>query len=320
MDTLMKKGKWNIIVRTQGKNNEMELKNALYSIVAQDYENKSIILIIHSDDEEIIKETTTFIKHFEGLIEIKTIIAKEKQGVRAYPLNLGLENIDGEYLSFLDHDDIYYPNMGSFLIWKLNRYDRTFACGGSIETTQRMETDFDGNDYLYTVEKKKREEVKFNKFYLLLDNFIPFNTFVMRTSLIGNTTFDERLDYLEDWDFLKKIALKETFSVYQTDRPVSEYRRRYDETDTYNEKTQRKWQKARKITDENIKKESIELQVNDILYLRQMYLEKIREYINYIRNMEKNTGYRIWEGLKKNKLIANTFVKWVRELRHRIRD
>jgi glycosyltransferase involved in cell wall biosynthesis len=235
-------------------------------------------------------------------------------------LNLGLQNIDGEYVSFLDHDDIYYPNMGSLLIEELTKEKKSFAFGDSVQVEQRKMTDFSGKEYLYSKNKNRRKRTKFNKLYLLLDNFIPFNSFVMRTSLVGETTFDERLEFLEDWDFLKKISLKEEFSVSQLKQPVSEYRRRYDETDTYNKKTEKRWRKARKITDSSIKGHNITTTVEEVLDLREEYIKQIREYEETINRVTNSAGYKAWSRIERNKLFSKTVLRLVREIRHLVRD
>ena len=93
------KGKWTVVLRTQGKGLELELNNALNSLIAQTYENLLVLLMIHSNNEKIIEKTLSFIKPFQKMIEIKPVIVSDKQGNRAHPLNVALKNLDCEYLS-----------------------------------------------------------------------------------------------------------------------------------------------------------------------------------------------------------------------------
>ena len=107
----MEKKKWTIIVRTQGKNNDLELKNALNSLIAQTYENISIIITIHNDNEKVIKKH--FLpRSFSKMIEINHCCEKNK-GIEL-SLNVALRYVDSEYLSFLDNDDIL-PKYGKVL-------------------------------------------------------------------------------------------------------------------------------------------------------------------------------------------------------------
>lgn len=309
------KGKWTVVLRTQGKGLELELNNALNSLIAQTYENLLVLLMIHSNNEKIIEKTLSFIKPFQKMLNIKPIILRDKQGNRAHPLNVALKNLDCEYLSFLDDDDIYYPNMGSTLIKALEDNDKTFALGRSIDVIERLETNIAGEEYLYTVSKAKRPYQEFSKPLLLLENFIPFNTFILKTSLLDGVKFNEDMTYLEDWDFLKQLILKEEFSFIQLDVPISEYRRRNDITDTFNEDNYEKWLEAREITDNSFKDKEINTKIGDLFYIKNFYeneLEKQRAGIEIIRN---NPGYRIWDKAINNRILKNTVVKLVRKVR-----
>lgn len=309
------KGKWTVVLRTQGKGLELELNNALNSLIAQTYENLLVLLMIHSNNEKIIEKTLSFIKPFQKMLNIKPIVLRDKQGNRSYPLNAALKNLDCEYLSFLDDDDIYYPNMGSTLIKALEDNDKTFALGRSIDVIERLETNIAGEEYLYTVSKAKRPYQEFSKPLLLLENFIPFNTFILKTSLLDGVKFNEDMTYLEDWDFLKQLILKEEFSFIQLDVPISEYRRRNDITDTFNEDNYEKWLEAREITDNSFKDKEINTKIGDLFYIKNFYeneLEKQRAGIEIIRN---NPGYRIWDKAINNRILKNTVVKLVRKVR-----
>jgi len=338
--------KWTVIVRTQGNNLELELNNTLNSLIAQTYENLSVLITIHSDKEQVIKKTLAFLKPYQKMIDIKPIIVKDKQGNRSHPLNVALKNLDCEYLSFLDDDDIYYSNMGTTLIKALEDNNKTFALGRGINVKQRIEKDITGKEYLYTVSKAKRPYQEYSKPLLLLENFIPFNTFILKSSLLNNVKFNEDMEFLEDWDFLKQLILKEEFSIIQLgDVPVSEYRRRYDNTDTYNEDNHQKWLESRDITDNLLKDKETTIKIGDLKHIRYFYandfakefekqrierekkyeeerVAKEKEFEEYriameteISKISRNTGYRIWNAAINNKILKNTVVKLVRYIR-----
>lgn len=308
--------KWTVIVRTQGKDLELELNNALNSLVAQTYENISVLLMIHNDNENIIKETFSFLKPYQEMIDIKPIVVRDKQGNRAHPLNVALKNLNCEYLSFLDDDDVYYPNMGSTLIKALEDNKKTFALGRSINVIERLETNITGEEYLYTVSKAKRPYQEFSKPLLLLENFIPFNTFVLKTSLLDGIKFNEDMTYLEDWDFLKRLILKEKFSIIQLDTPVSEYKRRNDITDTYNEENFEKWLKSRETTDNQLKDKETVIRVGDLKHIKSFYENEFeKQRVRIVEEITRNPGYRIWDKVINNRILKNTVVKLVRYIR-----
>ena len=80
------------------------LKEAVNSALAQTYKNLEIIVvndgsIDQGKTEEICKLYRKQIRYFK----------KENGGV-ATALNLGIEKMEGEYFSWLSHDDMYMPN------------------------------------------------------------------------------------------------------------------------------------------------------------------------------------------------------------------
>jgi glycosyltransferase involved in cell wall biosynthesis len=80
------------------------LREAIDSALAQTYKNTEIIVVNDgSTDEgktdEICKSYGNKIRYFK----------KENGGVSS-ALNMGIEKMQGEYFSWLSHDDVYYPN------------------------------------------------------------------------------------------------------------------------------------------------------------------------------------------------------------------
>ncbi|MCL1999468.1 MAG: glycosyltransferase [Turicibacter sp.] len=84
------------------------LKEAIDSALAQTYKNIEILVINDGstdNTEEIAQSYGDRIRYFK----------KENGGVST-ALNMGIENMKGEYFSWLSHDDIYYPNRTELLI------------------------------------------------------------------------------------------------------------------------------------------------------------------------------------------------------------
>ncbi len=311
--------KWTVILRTQGKDCELELKNALNSLVAQEYKNLSVILTIHTKNKLEIQNTLHFIRPFQKMISIEPIIVKNKQGNRSYPLNVALQKVDSQYLSFLDDDDIYYANFGKDLIHALKTSQKKFAFGSSIDVINKVEENFTGEKYLYTVSKSRRKYQPFNICLLMLDNFIPFNSFLIDTSIIDKTKFNQDMPYLEDWDFIKNLSIKKDFSYIQIKTPVSEYRRRNDDTDTYNEKTYYKWVEANNISRKNFEDKMISIKIKDLYELKDLYLQTINQQDKYIKILEHRFSNKIIKKLKQIGFIDNTLGKIIRRIRHIVR-
>lgn len=86
------------------------LGRALNSIAKQTYTNIEIILVDDNDKHEWNSKVDEITKRFkaDNQIVIRKITNKPNQG-SAKSRNIGIENSEGEYVTFLDDDDEYLP-------------------------------------------------------------------------------------------------------------------------------------------------------------------------------------------------------------------
>lgn len=98
-----------IIVATYKR--EADLKNALESLATQSYENIEIVLVDDNGNEEWNAKVADIVDKFvfdHPNISLNYIVNKSNQG-SAKTRNIGIEAANGEYVTFLDDDDIYLP-------------------------------------------------------------------------------------------------------------------------------------------------------------------------------------------------------------------
>ncbi len=90
---------------------EASFKKALFSLAEQTYKNIEIIIVDDSANEnwnsKILEIVEQFRKQFPNII-LYHIVNKENKG-SARARNIGIEKASGEYITFLDDDDIYLP-------------------------------------------------------------------------------------------------------------------------------------------------------------------------------------------------------------------
>lgn len=196
-------------------------------------------------------------KRIEHMLEVKLVTSHAKVTTRSTPLNAGLQNLDGEFVSFLDYDDIFYPSMGTVLIGALEEdKELRIAYGNSMIVRQARvpltysdseDTHSKKHTYLYNQFIFKGYGEEFNKLKFLFDNYIPFNTYVLRIDQNFDATFDERLDIAEDWDFLLNLIYDKKFPIKYVDFNVSEYRQRNDLTHSFSTYTKKRRRRSRKL-------------------------------------------------------------------------
>ncbi len=99
-----------VIVATYKR--EQELKQALISLCNQDYKDFEIVLVDDNGQEEWnakVKDIVDAVQAEYPNVPLQYIVNSPNQG-SAKTRNIGIEKANGEYVTFLDDDDIYLPS------------------------------------------------------------------------------------------------------------------------------------------------------------------------------------------------------------------
>lgn len=114
-----------IIIATYRR--DATLRNALYSLSNQSYSNFEVILVDDNDESEWNKTVETIAEEFKSKnvsVTLRYIANHPNQG-SAKTRNIGIMASNGEYVTFLDDDDIYLPKKveNQVLFMKENNLD-----------------------------------------------------------------------------------------------------------------------------------------------------------------------------------------------------
>lgn len=206
--------KVSVIVRTCDR--PEVLRETLISLRAQTYPNLEIVVVEDGKDcaRQMIKE------EFSDLNIIYQATG-EKVG-RCKTGNLGLSLASGEYMNFLDDDDVFYADHIETLVMALqNHPDHAAAYALGFETPIQVLSKepyrYRLFSYLSTI------DIPFSKVELIHHNCFPIQAVLFRRKLYEKYGgFDEQLDVLEDWDLWLRYASEEQF-VY-VPKTTSQYR------------------------------------------------------------------------------------------------
>lgn len=274
----MVKDKWTVIIRTFCTR-DYTLLESLYSLYMLQYKNLEVVIAYHIDDEELYKKTSSKVEKFKSILTIKEFhLKKDANNLRSKLLNMALKELDSEFLSFLDDDDVFYPEFLNIVNYARNNIQYNFVYGNSLTAKIKPYKEFN-----YAIQKFKGHGEEFNKIKFILDNFIPINTFVIRTQLIGESLFDEKIDVLEDWDFLASLVAKAEFNPKYLNIDVSEYRRPIDFSNTgFTPANEKMWQETRKyVLEEKIFNKNYILKKEDLLVFSKHYFQILSGYNSY---------------------------------------
>jgi glycosyltransferase involved in cell wall biosynthesis len=187
--------------------------DAIESVFDQTYTDYEIIIV----DDGSTDETQEKLKPFQNKIRY---IYQENLGP-AYARNRGIYESSGDYIAFLDSDDIWLPDKLELqtALLKTKRevglvYSDAYRMYGSTGTIEK-DTEF--------VRLRPYSGWIFEK--LFLDNFIHTSTAIVRRECLDKIgIFDEKTNFVpaEDYDLWLRIATKYEFDY--VDRPLVKYR------------------------------------------------------------------------------------------------
>ena len=200
--------KISVIVRT--KDRPELLREALASLAASTYRRAEIVLVNDGGKPPVVPA--------DFPLSVEVVNLESNRG-RAAAANAGIAAASGEYVAFLDDDDLVEPEHLATLAGLVRaagvRVAYTDAAVGVYE--------LDGDTGWRCTERRIPYSRDFDPELLLFDNYIPFNTLLIERSLFEQAgELDDDLPFFEDWDYLIRLATLTPF--HHLARVTCEYR------------------------------------------------------------------------------------------------
>lgn len=176
-------------------NGEKYLKEAIDSVVNQSFTDWEIIFFDNcsTDNSKNIFDCykDSRLKYFSSKQNISLAMAR----------NLALKECIGEYIAFLDVDDVWFPKKLEKQLALFDSKDVGMSCSSYLKINERNNTEEICNIPNISNSKIVNE--------LLIDYFIHISTFMFRSDVLGsnNLSFDNRFSIIEDFDFAIKMSL-----------------------------------------------------------------------------------------------------------------
>ena len=275
-------------------NAEKYLEECLNSIKSQTYKNFEVIMVNDGskDDSETI--CMNFLRSDSRFRYLK----KENGGVSS-ARNVGLDNVEGDYITFIDADDWVDENYLDLLITtvKKNHSDivvSSYKQFNNIDIFYLRAYSLQ-EKYLLNFERMNRDDF-LTIFPKLMSTNVCFNNAVaklFRKELVNDLRFDTSIKYGEDLDFYFRLYLN-VDSISYVDEPTYVYRMHGDSTTS------------------NFNQEHAE---QELTIFKQMY-EKIQEIglpsIHYFNKLKKLLELRM--DFLENKVLLNEYLDFLKNI------
>ncbi len=181
-----------VIVRTMDR--PELLADALDSIAESSYRRVEVILVNDGGTPPTIPAAFPF--------PVVRVEMGTNQG-RAAAANAGVDAATGEYLCFLDDDDLMEPGHLETLVGLVSAAGIRVAYTDAAVGVYELEPGHGWQE----VDRRLPYSRDFDPDLLLVDNYIPFNTLIVERSLFDEAgPFDPNLEFFEDWEFLIRLA------------------------------------------------------------------------------------------------------------------
>ena len=185
------------------------IAETIKSVLAQTYRDSEVIVV----DDGSTDNTAEIVRSFGN--QVRYIY--KKNGGPGSARNVGVKNANGEYLTFLDHDDLWLPE-------KLELQTQVLDSQPEIQMVY-------AEAYL-GVDEPTKTCFRFGKAYsgrifdkLFVGNFIPNLTALVRRECLEKLgPFDETGRMLTTDDYHMWLRLSAQFPVYCIDKPLARFR------------------------------------------------------------------------------------------------
>lgn len=202
-----------ILIRTIGRH--AFLREALESCANQTYPNLEVVVI--EDGPETSREV---IDAFGDRLRIRYRATGTRKG-RARAGNLALQEARGEYLNFLDDDDVLFADHVEVLVDAVREAQVAGAYALAWETHTRF-ADAEGGRH-EEVMHVTRHHQSFDRITLWHHNFLPIQAVLFSRRLYErHGGFAEDMDQLEDWNLWTRYTLEDDFVLVP--KTTSKYR------------------------------------------------------------------------------------------------
>jgi glycosyltransferase involved in cell wall biosynthesis len=163
------------------------------------------------------RSVTSAVAGWREKLSVKVVELGQRSGGAATPRNAGIELAGGEYIAFLDDDDLFLPDHLVRGCEPLERGEADFVYLGAVVSDRRLA------GLPSALDGKHRKAYPYDPRLLLVANYLHTGSVIVRTFKDTPLRFDPALDVCEDWDMWIGLTTALGYRVAFVDRITSVY-------------------------------------------------------------------------------------------------
>lgn len=222
------------IVRFHDTKRLYELERCVFSLVGQKHRPLHIIIAVQRFTDTQIDDTRAALAPLLNLpnppmVTIKNWESASPNDARTELLNMGLAAATGQYVSFLDYDDVLYPEAHAILIERLK------ATGSAIAfATVRIVNAIVFPEFIHVAGQNVAPFAGNDLKDLFRANFCPIHSYLINRSIVSPDilSFDTTLDWEEDYDLLLRVCAAYPSDFANVKKVIGDYYYKNDGSNT----------------------------------------------------------------------------------------
>lgn len=198
-------------------NCEDSIRMTVESLINQSYSNWEMIIV----DDGSTDNSLSICKELEKKNKKIKVISIKNSGV-SNARNVGIENSEGEYITFIDADDYIDSNAYRECIDIIKKEDidiLRFSYIKDYGTIKKVRKYMSPTNR--KINKKDYDKLVYDNVFCSEDYTSIWNA-IIRRNIVSNIRFDTSLRYAEDFLFMMEAIIKSS-SIYITDKPYYHY-------------------------------------------------------------------------------------------------
>ena len=257
-----------VLLRTQGRRPDT-LHDALLTLAAQTCDDYEVLLLCHKASDAAVARIEQMLETMPPDFAARVRIVRVEGGRRGRPLNVGVAEARGRYITILDDDDVVMAHW----IEEFRRVadDNPGAIVRAVVARQDTAERVNGPGYEAVSRPSTPYPEHFDFLGHLVDNWSPLCGFAFPRMAMQEfgITFDDELLVLEDWDLILRLA--PLCGVACTPEPTSVYRRWIVGSHSGVEHSDMDWEAARGIIRQRLDSEPVLLPPGAVKRVRELF-------------------------------------------------